>query len=119
MPKLMDYMISPYPLRIIDPKLDASMLRLRAIRVGQVGHLPGRTLFRSNVVFGHWAMVYIVSGSGVMSEDGGEDRLVGEGSLFFFRPGCCYSYGPPPAEAGMNTTLTLQEAGWVNGWKQE
>ncbi|AIQ50870.1 helix-turn-helix domain-containing protein [Paenibacillus sp. FSL R7-0331] len=96
MPKLMDYMISPYPLRIIDPKLDASMLRLRAIRVGQVGHLPGRTLFRSNVVFGHWAMVYIVSGSGVMSEDGGEDRLVGEGSLFFFRPGCCYSYGPPP-----------------------
>ncbi|AIQ45246.1 hypothetical protein R70723_04570 [Paenibacillus sp. FSL R7-0273] len=96
MPKVMDYMISPYPVRIIDPKLDASMLRLKSIRIGQAGHLPGRTLFRRQVVFSHWAMVYIVSGSGSISENGGTPQKAGDGSLFFFRPGCSYSYGPPP-----------------------
>ncbi|KUP21610.1 AraC family transcriptional regulator [Paenibacillus sp. DMB5] len=96
MPKIMDYMISPYPVRIIDPKLDASMLRLTAIRIGQAGHLPGRTLFRSGVVFGHWALVYIAAGSGSISENGGPTQQVRAGSLFFFRPGCSYSFGPPP-----------------------
>ncbi|MBY0012590.1 helix-turn-helix transcriptional regulator [Paenibacillus typhae] len=96
MPKIMDYMISPYPVRIIDPKLDASMLRLTAIRIGQAGHLPGRTLFRSGVVFGHWALVYIAAGSGSISENGGPAQQVRAGSLFFFRPDCSYSFGPPP-----------------------
>ncbi|WP_342564471.1 AraC family transcriptional regulator [Paenibacillus sp. FSL R7-0345] len=96
MPKVMDYMISPFPIRIIDPKLDASMLRLTAIRIGQAGHLPGRTLFRSGVVFGHWAMVYIAAGSGSISENGGKQQQVRAGSLFFFRPGCSYSFGPQP-----------------------
>ncbi|OMF23011.1 helix-turn-helix domain-containing protein [Paenibacillus sp. FSL H8-0259] len=95
MPKLMDYMISPYPIRIIDPKVEASRLRLKSIRIGQAGHLPGRTLFRSGVVFEHWALVYIVSGGGSYSENGGKEQQVREGSLFFFRPGCTYSFGPP------------------------
>ncbi|WP_340021534.1 helix-turn-helix domain-containing protein [Paenibacillus sp. FSL K6-1096] len=96
MPELMDYMISPYPVRIIDPKVEASRLRLKSIRIGQAGHLPGRTLFRSGVRFEHWALVYIVSGSGSYAENGGREQQVGEGSLFFFRPGCSYSFGPPP-----------------------
>lgn len=54
MSKHMDYMISPYPIRIIDPKVESSKLKLKNIRVGQAGHLPGRTLFRSGVVFEHW-----------------------------------------------------------------
>lgn len=57
-------MISLYPIRIIDPKMESSKLRLKSIRVGQVGHLPGRTLFRMGVTFAHWAFVYIASGSG-------------------------------------------------------
>ena len=96
MSKVMDYMISPYPIRIIDPKVEASMLRLGGIRIGQAGHLPGRTLFRSGVVFEHWALVYIAAGSGMFTENGGKVQQVREGSLFFFRPGYSYSFGPPP-----------------------
>ncbi|MDQ0193946.1 helix-turn-helix domain-containing protein [Paenibacillus wynnii] len=94
MPNVMDYMISPYPIRIIDSKVDASKLKLRTIRVGQVGHLPGRTLFRKGVVFEHWAVVYIVSGSGVYAENGREEQIVSGENLFFFRPGCSYDFGP-------------------------
>ena len=94
MPNVMDYMISPYPIRIIDPKVDASKLKLRTIRVGQVGHLPGRTLFRKDVVFEHWAVVYIASGSGVYAENGRDEQLISGENLFFFRPGCSYDFGP-------------------------
>lgn len=96
MSKLMDYMISPYPIRIIDPKVEFTMLKLKALRIGQAGHLPGRTLFRSGVVFEHWAVVYIVSGEGMYMEIGGEVQQVREGSLFFFRPGYSYNFGPSP-----------------------
>jgi len=94
MSKVMDYMISPYPIRIIDPKVEASKLKLSTVRVGQVGHLPGRTLFREKVEFEHWAVVYIVSGSGILAENGGREQPVSGGSLFFFRPGCRYDFGP-------------------------
>ncbi len=96
MSKRMDYMISPYPIRIIDPKVESSKLKLKNIRVGQAGHLPGRTLFRSGVVFEHWAIVYIVSGGGTYMETSGKEQPVREGSLFFFRPGYSYNFGPPP-----------------------
>lgn len=96
MPEVMDYMISPYPIRIVDPKVESSRLKLKSVRIGQAGHLPGRTLFRSGVVFEHWALVYIVSGGGIYRENGGKEQPVREGSLFFFRPGCSYSFGPPP-----------------------
>ena len=94
MPNVMDYMISPYPIRIIDPKVDASTLKLKSLRIGQVGHLPGRTLFRREVIFEHWAVVYIVSGSGAYAENGREETITGE-NLFFFRPGYSYDFGPP------------------------
>ncbi|MCL6601694.1 MAG: AraC family transcriptional regulator [Paenibacillus sp.] len=122
MPNVMDYMISPYPIRIIDSKVDASTLKLKTIRVGQVGHLPGRTLFRRNVVFEHWAVVYIVSGSGAYIENGREQSVSGE-SLFFFRPGCSYDFGPPQGESwdeyyinfgGTRVTEWL-EAGLITG----
>lgn len=94
MPKVMDYMISPYPIRIIDPKVEPSRLRLQSIRIGQAGHLPGRTLFRSDTVFEHWALVYIVSGYGTFVENGGKEQQIRAGSLFFFRPGYSYNFGP-------------------------
>ncbi|OKP97098.1 AraC family transcriptional regulator [Paenibacillus sp. P46E] len=95
MSEVMDYMISLYPIRIIDPKVESSRLRLKAIQIGQAGHLPGRILFRTNVVFEHWALVYILSGNGTYRENGGKIQQVRAGSLFFFRPGCNYSFGPP------------------------
>lgn len=94
MSKHMDYMISPYPIRIVDPKVDFAKLKLKNIRIGQAGHLPGRTLFRSGVEFEHWAVVFIVSGEGTYMETGGKVQQVREGSLFFFRPGYSYNFGP-------------------------
>lgn len=90
----MDYMISPYPIRIVDPKVDFTMLKLKNIRIGQAGHLPGRTLFRTGVVFEHWAIVFIVSGEGTYMESGGKVQQVRDGSLFYFRPGYSYNFGP-------------------------
>lgn len=95
--KVMDYMISPVPIRIIDPHVERSMLRIGGIRVGQTGHLPGRTLFRREAVFDTWAAVFIVSGAGTYREDGGGEQAVRGGSLFFFHPGRTYDFGP---EAG-------------------
>ncbi|WP_379154389.1 AraC family transcriptional regulator [Paenibacillus sp. sgz5001063] len=92
--EVMDYMISPYPIRIIDPRVESSRLRLKTIQIGQTGHLPGRILFRSNAVFEHWALVYILSGNGTFMENDGKIQQVRAGSLFFFRPGCNYCFGP-------------------------
>ena len=123
MSNVMDYMISPYPIQIIDPKVDASKLKLRTIRVGQVGHLPGRTLFRTGVVFEHWAVVYIVSGSGIYAENGREEQPITGDSLFFFRPGCSYNFGPPKGGSwdeyyinfSGSRVMEWLEAGLING----
>lgn len=96
MSTFMDYMISPYPIRIIEPKVGPSMLKLKTIRIGRVGHLPGRTLFRSDAVFGHWAVVYIAQGAGTYCENGGKVQQVQGGSMFFFRPDASYTFGPLP-----------------------
>lgn len=119
MPKLMDYMISPYPIRIIDPKVEASRLRLKSVRIGQAGHLPGRTLFRSGVVFEHWALVYIVSGGGSYSENGGKEQQVREGSLFFSVPVAATVLDRLQEGIGMNTILISPEAVSRNGWRLE
>ncbi|MBW4084415.1 AraC family transcriptional regulator [Paenibacillus sp. S150] len=123
MSELMDYMISPYPIRVVDPKVESSRLRLKAVRIGQAGHLPGRILFRSNVVFEHWAVIYILSGSGTYIENGGKAQQVRAGSLFFFRPGCSYSFGPPPGGSWDEYYINFNgarvaewlEAGFVEG----
>lgn len=117
--KLMDYMISPYPVRIIDPKVEAARLRLKSIRVGQAGHLPGRTLFRSGVTFEHWALVYIVAGGGTYTENGGPEQQVHEGSLFFSDPVITTASDRRQAGIGMNTILISAEAVSLNGWKPE
>ncbi|WP_151733172.1 helix-turn-helix transcriptional regulator ['Paenibacillus yunnanensis' Narsing Rao et al. 2020] len=96
MPQLMDYMISPYPIRIIDPKVEASRLRLKSVTIHQAGHLPGRILFRSEADFEHWALVLITAGAGSFLESGGRQQQVRAGSLFFFRPGYSYNFGPSP-----------------------
>lgn len=118
MSKHMDYMISPYPIRIIDPKVESSKLKLKNIRVGQAGHLPGRTLFRSGVVFEHWAIVYIVSGSGSYMEIGGKEQQVREGSLYFFAQVTVITLVHHREAAGMSIILTLMARVYPNGWNR-
>lgn len=118
MSKHMDYMISPYPIRIIDPKVESSKLKLKNIRVGQAGHLPGRTLFRSGVVFEHWAIVYIVSGGGTYRETSGKEQQVREGSLFFFVQDTVIISVHRMEGAGMSIILILMGHVYRNGWSR-
>ncbi|MBP2001203.1 AraC-like DNA-binding protein [Paenibacillus shirakamiensis] len=90
----MDYVISKSSTRIIDLKMDPSKLRVPFIRIGQVGHLPDRFLFREKASFESWAIVYIARGTGVYQADqGGEQRIMG-GDVFFFTDQAHYRFGP-------------------------
>ncbi|MBB3111200.1 AraC-like DNA-binding protein [Paenibacillus phyllosphaerae] len=90
----LDYMISPLPIRVYDPKVDKSKLRVKSLRLVSAGHLPGRTLQRDNAVFIYWAFVYIAGGSGYYKVGEGEKQPVQAGSLFCFYPGEVFQYGP-------------------------
>ncbi|NHN28264.1 AraC family transcriptional regulator [Paenibacillus agricola] len=94
MTRFMDYMISPYPIRIIDCKVDASKLMVQSLRIAHVGHLPGRTQHRKNATFSKWALVYISGGQGSYQVSGGVKQRVEKGSLFWFYPGVTFHYGP-------------------------
>ncbi|WP_159081818.1 AraC family transcriptional regulator [Paenibacillus sp. CAA11] len=99
MTKYMDDMISPYPIRIVDLKVDPSRLKLQHLKIGQVGHLPGRTLYREKAVFKEWALVFIADGRGVYQEGEEKETEVQGGAYFFFEPGKEYCFGPKPAES--------------------
>lgn len=94
MVNFMDYMISPEPIRIVDLTLDPAKLSIRSLIIRQAGHLPGRTLYREDAVFQHFAIVFIAGGSGTYQVDNGERQRIKAGSLFFFQPGVVYHYGP-------------------------
>jgi AraC family transcriptional regulator of arabinose operon len=94
MPMLMDYIISPLPIRIVGPKVDSSKLQMKNIRITEMGYLPGRTLFRSEVTFDSWAVAYIVGGKGTYSVNTGIEQTINEGTIFFVWPGATFSYGP-------------------------
>jgi AraC family transcriptional regulator of arabinose operon len=95
MTELMDYMISPLPIRIADQKVDPSKLKVTGLQIMQVGYLPGRTLRRENVSFDHWALVYIVGGKGTLQVHHPHKVVqIESGSLFFVYPGISLSYGP-------------------------
>ncbi|MBO9604973.1 MAG: AraC family transcriptional regulator [Paenibacillaceae bacterium] len=96
MATFMDYTISPLPLRIVDLLAGESQLRVRSLRVTQVGHLPGRTLQRERIAFGHWAVLYIIGGEGGYRVDDGGLQPVGSGDLMTMRPGAHFSFGPTP-----------------------
>jgi AraC family transcriptional regulator of arabinose operon len=90
----MDYMISPYPIRIIDCKVDSSKLLVQSLRIANLGHLPGRTLHRKHATFNKWALVYITGGKGTYQVNNGALQSVKEGSLFWFYPGAEFHFGP-------------------------
>lgn len=118
MSKHMDYMISPYPIRIIDPKVESSKLKLKNIRVGQAGHLPGRTLFRSGVVFEHWAIVYIVSGSGSYMEIGEKSSRCVKATYTFSAQVTVITLVHHREATGMSIILTLMARVYRNGWNR-
>jgi AraC family transcriptional regulator of arabinose operon len=94
MAEMMDYMISPLPIRIVDNKVESSKLKIPSLRVLQVGYLPGRTLRRTKVSFDHWAFVFITGGEGTVQVENEEIQKVESGCMFFVYPGVSLSYGP-------------------------
>ncbi|WP_261306112.1 helix-turn-helix domain-containing protein [Paenibacillus andongensis] len=119
MPRFMDYMISPYPLRIITLPIDSSKLKLQSLIIRAVGHLPGRISFRSNASFEKWAFVYIAGGKGSYQVDDGGVQHIESGSLFFLRPGAVYNYGPDADGYWDEYYFTFEGsriAEWLGSW---
>lgn len=94
MTKYMDYMISSHPIRVFNPTVDSSKRKIKSLAVVNAGHLPGRTLQRSQAEFHDWAFVMITSGSGYYQVNGGEIQKVNAGSWFCLFPGASFNYGP-------------------------
>lgn len=99
MTKLLDYIISPLPIRIIELKVDRSRLKIKGIAVLQYGHLPGRILMHRHAKTANWAFTYIVKGKGTFQAGDGPVQRLEEGCLFWERPGIETHYGPDPGEA--------------------
>lgn len=94
MVKFMDYMISQSPLRVVNPTVDISKLSIKSMTISEMGHLPGRTLRRKDVIFNSWAFGYIVGGQGTYQVNEGPIQKVKKGSLFFVFPNAAFHYGP-------------------------
>ncbi|MDN4069647.1 AraC family transcriptional regulator [Paenibacillus vini] len=94
MTKFMDYMISPHPIRVFNPAVEATRLKIKSISVVGAGHLPGRTLQRASAVFQQWAFVVITGGAGYYQVNRGERQRVEAGSWFCLFPGTEFNYGP-------------------------
>lgn len=119
MAQFMDYMISPKPLRIVDLKLDPTKLFIRSLVIHNVGHLPGRTLFRQDAIFKHYAIVYIAGGSGTYQAGDGDIQRVREGSLFLFEPDITYHYGPDEGGYWDEYYFTIEGSRiqeWLDHW---
>ncbi|WP_244163241.1 AraC family transcriptional regulator [Paenibacillus pectinilyticus] len=115
----MDDTISPYPLRIITLPIDASKLKLHSLRILNVGHLPGRIMYRDHAVFEKWAFVYISGGKGTYRVNGGPIQQVNSGSLFVFRPNTVYQYGPEPGGYWDEYYFTMEGSRvqeWQSSW---
>ncbi|MEC0231464.1 AraC family transcriptional regulator [Paenibacillus alba] len=119
MPRYIDYMISPYPLRIITIPIDPSKLKLQSLYIHNVGHLPGRTSFRHDSKFTKWAFIYLAGGKGTYQVNGGIVQRVERGSLLFLRPDVPYNYGPDANGYWDEYYFTFEGSRieeWLNSW---
>ncbi|GAA3406423.1 AraC family transcriptional regulator [Paenibacillus hodogayensis] len=98
MTKLLDYMISPLPIRIIDLKVDPAKLRIKGLTPCQFGHLPGRIPIRRDSTTETWAFTYIVRGSGTYQVGNGPVQRLEAGSVFWEYPGERFHFGPDPGK---------------------
>ena len=94
MTKYMDYMISSFPIRVFNSTMDPGKQKIKSLTILNAGHLPGRTLQRSDALFPHWAFVMITAGSGYYQVGEGERQKVDAGSWFCLFPGVTFNYGP-------------------------
>ncbi len=111
----MDYAVSSKPIRVVDRKADKTRLNIASLSIVNVGHLPGRTLFRSNATFPHFAIVFISDGAGTFRINDGEPQEVRKGSLFFLRTDAVYNYGPLPGDTWDEHYFTV-EGNRINEW---
>lgn len=110
MTKLLDYMISPLPIHIVDLKVDPAKLKIKGLIPQQYGHLPGRTLLRRHSTADHWAFTYIVRGSGTYQVAGGPVQRLEAGSLFWEYPGERFSFGPDSGQDWDEYYVTFEGA---------
>lgn len=119
MTKYMDYMISPHPIRIFNPAVDSSRLRIKSLRIVNAGHLPGRTLQRKDAEFDAWAFVIITDGEGYFQAGEGERQRVQAGSWFCLYPGTVFQYGPDAGGYWDEYYFTVEGARieeWLGDW---
>ncbi|RAV13336.1 AraC family transcriptional regulator [Paenibacillus contaminans] len=94
MAKMLDYVISPLPIRIEEAKADPSLLRIKGLTVTHFGYLPGRTVKVLGMNDKHWAFTYIVRGTGYYQAGNGPVQKLEAGSLFWEWPKSTFRYGP-------------------------
>lgn len=119
MTKYLDYMISSHPIRIYNPMVDSSKKKIRSLTVVNAGHLPGRTLQRSDADFNRWAFVMITGGGGYYQVNGDERQIVEEGSWFCLYPGAVFNYGPHKDGYWDEYYFTVEGdriAEWLENW---
>lgn len=120
MTRYMDYRISTKPIRIIDLKVDKSKLNYKPLTILDVGHLPGRTYYRTDARFvDKWAVVYIAGGSGTYQVNDGPKLPVAAGSLFLFYPDAIFHFGPEPDGYWDEYYFTVQGPRireWLDTW---
>ncbi len=118
----MDYMISPLPIRLYDHLIDSKKLLVQSLLIRNAGHLPGRTLQRSDAVFEYWAFVYIGAGRGYYQAGDGIRQTVEAGSLFCLFPGEVFQYGPEAGGFWDEYYFTLEGERvqeWLASWYEQ
>jgi len=115
----MDYMISNHPIRVYNPMVDSSKLKIKSLTIVNAGHLPARTQVRLNADFKSWAFVMITGGGGYYQVNGGERQVVEPGSWFCLYPGAIFNYGPHKDGYWDEYYFTVEGdrvAEWLENW---
>ncbi|MFI2858549.1 AraC family transcriptional regulator [Paenibacillus sp. JSM ZJ436] len=118
----MDYMISSHPIRLFNPKLDASKQKIKSLTLVNAGHLPKRRPQRLNAQFSYWAFVMITGGSGFYQVDEGEQQAIEAGSWFCLYPGAVFNYGPWEGGDWDEYYFTVEGSRiteWLEQWLQD
>lgn len=119
MSRYMDYSVGTKPIQVVDLLVVKSKLRVKSLTILDVGHMPGRTVYRTKARFSKWAVCYITEGSGTYQVNDGEKLPVKKDSLFLVFPGADISFGPDPNGYWDEYFVTfegprIQE--WINTW---
>ncbi|GAA3407411.1 AraC family transcriptional regulator [Paenibacillus hodogayensis] len=120
MPTFMDYSIGTKPIRVVDLKVDKSKLNVKSLTILDVGHMPGRTIYREKARFGSkWAVCYITAGSGTYRVNDGDKLPVTPDSLFLVYPNASFCFGPDPGGYWDEYFFTIQGPRiqeWLDTW---